>query len=225
MLESNALDYLSEPLRLVGAATGRIAQGILTTLVGALERMTGMHLIRDISRLATDFETIAPAFRKRAKAIRDLLHGDETRFVLVSAPEPHLASELLAFAEQVDQAGIPIDSVILNRVFNLPYLGTEGRLPVAVDALPNTSGKTPRWSAGLARKLVQCNRDLEMLEDEQRKRIAELREGMHGIGTHPEARLWIELPTLSPSPTSLASVNAIATLLISPTTSDPNPTA
>lgn len=221
LLESNALDYLSEPLRLVGAATGRLAQGILTTLVGALERMTGMHLMRDISQLATDFAMIAPAFRQRAKAIRELLHGDETRFVLVSAPEPHIASELLTFAHQVDQAGIPIDSVILNRVFNLAYLSTAEPLPLHSD--PKADQKPARWSAGLARKLVQCNRDLEMLEDDQLRRIAQLREGMQAVGTHPEARLWIELPTLTPSPTSLRSVQTIASRLsrAAPDNADP----
>ncbi|HAC81640.1 MAG TPA: hypothetical protein DCG06_15180 [Deltaproteobacteria bacterium] len=211
LLESNALDYLSEPLRLVGAATGRIAQGILTTLVVALERMTGMHLMRDISQLATDFATIAPAFRQRAEAIRDLLHGEETRFVLVSAPEPHIAPELLTFAHQVDQAGIPIDSVILNRVFDLAYLGSAGDLPL--DPETKTNRKPAGWSAGLARKLVQCNRDLEMVEDEQRRWISELRDGMQAVGTHPEARLWMELPTLTPAPTTLRGVQAIAARL------------
>jgi anion-transporting ArsA/GET3 family ATPase len=211
LLESNALDYLSEPLRLVGAATSRIAQGILTTLVLALERMTGMHLMRDISQLATDFETIAPAFRRRAEAIRDLLHGDETRFVLVSAPEPHITSELLTFAHEVDQAGIPIDGVILNRVYNLDHLAKME--PLKLEEPARTSRKPAGWSAGLARKLVQCHRDLEMIEEEQRVRIAQLREGMQAVGTIPEARLWVEIPTLTPPPTSLQSVRTIAALL------------
>ena len=211
LLESNALDYLSEPLRLVGAATGRLAQGILTTLVGALERMTGMHLMRDISRLATDFETIAPAFRRRAEAIRNLLHGEETRFLLVSAPEPHIAPELLTFADQVDKAGIPIDGVILNRVLQVADLATNATL--LLESTSQTNRKPPRWSAGLARKLVQCNRDLELIEDEQRQRITELRDGMQQIGTHPEARLWAQLPALTPPPTSLQSVYQIASIL------------
>jgi hypothetical protein len=62
-----------------------------------------------------------------------------------------------------------------------------------------------------------------MLEDDQLSRIAQLREGMQAVGTHPEARLWIELPTLTPSPTSLRSVQTIASRLsrTAPDNADP----
>ena len=218
LLESRALDYLSEPLRLVGAATGRLAQGLLTTLLVALETMTGMHLMRDISRLASDFGAIAPAFRRRAESIRDLLHGEETRFVLVSAPDPLITPELLSFAHEVDQAGIPIDSVILNRVFDPRHVDREN---LDNPPPPRSSGKSSApWSAGLARKLVQCNRELEMIQDEQHRLIEELRLGMQGVGTLPEARLWLELPAMTPAPTSMHGINTIASLLGAATGSD-----
>jgi anion-transporting ArsA/GET3 family ATPase len=211
LLESNALDYLSEPIRILGAATGRIAQTILATILGAIERMTGLTLMSDISRLATDFGAIAPGFRARAHAIRDLLHSDETRFVLISAPDPHINKELLAFASQVDEAGIPIDAVILNRLFSPDNFVADKVVPTETKR-----GKAPqvaKWSAGLARKMVHCSRDLEFLQANQTRILHELRAAFDNVGTHPEARLWTELPALTPPPTTLAGVTRLAELL------------
>ena len=65
--------------------------------------------------------------------------------------------------------------------------------------------------------------DLEMIEEEQRQRIAEIRDGMQQVGTHPEARLWAQLPTLTPPPTSLQSVYAIASILGQSTSENATP--
>ncbi|MFP6663702.1 MAG: ArsA-related P-loop ATPase [Deltaproteobacteria bacterium] len=211
LLESNALDYLSEPIRILGAATGRITQAILGTVMAAIERMTGLTLMSDISRLATDFAAIAPGFRTRAHAIRDLLHSEDTRFVLISAPDPHSNKELLAFASQVDEAGIPIDAVILNRLFSPGHFVADAAAPAETKG--GKAPKVAKWSAGLARKMVHCSRDLEFLRANQARILYDLRTSFDKVGTHAEARLWTELPALTPAPTTLAGVTHLAELL------------
>lgn len=215
LLESRALDYLSEPLRILGAATSRFTRGILSGVLAALERMTGLSLMSDISQLAADFSAIAPAFRERAHAIRELLHGEETRFVLVTAPEPHLTREVVAFAHEIDDAGIPIDAVIINRLFDPAEMAMEPSALVAQSSKDEGKAAAP-WSAALARKLVQCLREIEARQVRQEHLVSELRGALDEVGTHSEARLWGYLPARHPAPTTLAGIARLAEALAPP---------
>lgn len=219
LLESNALDYLSEPIRILGAATGRFARGLLSGVLSALERLTGLSLMSDISRLATDFGAIAPAFRERAHAIRELLHGDETRFVLVTAPDPHLTREVVAFAHEIDEAGIPIDAVIINRLFDPAAWAAALEPQQPASSAPGGKAVAP-WSAALARKLVQCLREIEARQMRQEQLVAELRAALDDVGTHSEARLWARLPARHPAPTTLSAITQLAEALRPPEAAD-----
>ena len=86
LLNSRALEYLGEPVRILGGASSRIARGLLSAVLSGLERMTGLSLLSDISALATDFGVVTPGFKQRAEAIRDLLRAPDTRYALLAAP-------------------------------------------------------------------------------------------------------------------------------------------
>lgn len=259
LLNSRALEYLGEPVRILGVASSRIARGLLSAVLMGLERMTGLSLLRDISTLATDFSVVSPAFKERAEAIRDLLRAADTRYVLLAAPDPHGASDILGFAAEVDRAGVTIDAVIVNRILDLappttdpaPIGGAEpgaqatpgehrsgaksapgagsardgrpigGAEPGAPGAPgEHRTGAKWNWPAALARNLVVCAKDLDTLRAGQRAVIARLRHGLDAIDAgsrlvpHRAAgRLWLELPALSPAPTSLAGIVALACAL------------
>lgn len=222
LLNSRALEYLGEPVRILGAASSRLARGILSAVLAGLERMTGLSLLRDISSLATDFGAVSPAFKQRAEQIRALLRSDETRYVLLAAPDPHGASDVLAFAAEVDRAGVSIDAVVVNRVLRVP-----GRTAQAAPAAEGAAARErpagrgqARWSANLARHLVACAKDLETLRAAQEAVIERLRSGLAAIDAvggreRPGGgnRAWIELPTLTPAPTSLEGIVALARAL------------
>lgn len=222
LLDSRALEYLGEPVRILGGASSRLARGLLSGVIAALERMTGLSLLSDISALATDFGAVVPGFRDRARAIRTLLRAGDTRYVLLAAPDPHATRDLVAFAREVERAGVGVDAVVVNRVLRFA-LDDEVRAAVApgrtAPATPSSvdgAAPRPRWSATLARHLVACAKDLDTVREAQRSVIESLHDGLVPCnGPGERAPLWVELPALSPAPTTLDGVVALARALAS----------
>jgi len=210
LLQSRALEYLADPSRILGNATSRIARGVLSGVVLALERMTGLTLMRDLSALASDFSGVAPRFRDRATSIRDLLHAPSTRYALVTAPDPHGADDVLAFAGEVDRLGIRCDAVVVNRVLSLA--GRSGERPRRPGAAARRE-RPDELPPALVRRLSECASDLEAIATGQRRVIARLRAGLDALdadrgGSSP--RSWLELPALRPPPVTLAAIVDLA---------------
>lgn len=213
LLDSKALDYLGEPMRILGGASSRLARGLLSAVLAGLERMTGLTLMSDISALATDFGAVVPGFRKRARAIRTLLRAGDTRYVLLAAPDPHATRDIVGFATEVERAGVAIDAVVVNRVLPFTLDATGVARPDAAPSEPSGAGPAKsRWSASLARNLVACAKDLDTLRAAQRAVIDALEAGLSAGSAAPEP-IWVELPALSPAPTTLAGIVALARAL------------
>jgi len=210
------------------AGTGLIVRGpdvvgiqpTSSAVLAGLERMTGLSLLRDISTLATDFGIVSPGFKERAQRIRGLLRASDTRYVLLAAPDPHGASDILKFAAEVDRAGVFVDAVVVNRVLRVPEPAA-GRSPddeAGAGAERRSGRERPRWSATLARHLVACAKDLETLRAAQQAVVEQLRAGLAAIDERAgrgagRTRSWVELPALTPAPTSLAGIVALARAL------------
>jgi anion-transporting ArsA/GET3 family ATPase len=220
LLDSRALEYLGEPMRILGGASSRLARGHLYAVLTGLERMTGLSLLSDISALATDFGAVVPGFRERARAIRALLRADDTRYVLLAAPDPHATRDLVAFAREVERAGVALDAVVVNRVLSFT-LGDQSVVTAHGSAAPSattprdaTATSRRRWSATLARHLVTCAKDLDTLRTAQRAVIDGLRDGLLTTSDPDrEPPVWVELPALSPAPTTLDGIVALARAL------------
>lgn len=222
LLDSKALEYLGEPVRILGGATSRLARGLLSAVLAGLERMTGLSLLSDISALATDFGAVVPGFRERARAIRALLHDETTRYVLLAAPDPHATRDVIGFAREVERAGVTIDAVIVNRVLGFTtgvdvqasHAGAQSGGSAGRDAARDAAPR--RWSASLARNLVACAKDLDTLRTAQRTVIDELQAGLTANRGDATAPLWVELPALTPAPTTLQGIVALARALLGP---------
>jgi len=132
----NALDFLDAPDRIAGFLEGRAIQALLgqgrtgiaarlarrgTALaLSALQRLTGVDVVRD---LATFFEVIGPltdGFAARAVAVRAILRDERTRFVVISGPGPIPAAEAVFFREHLRDVGMPFTGLVVNRVETVP---------------------------------------------------------------------------------------------------------
>jgi anion-transporting ArsA/GET3 family ATPase len=128
----NALDFLDAPDRIAGFLEGRAMQALLgqgrtgfaarmarrgTGLaLGALQRLTGVDVVRD---LATFFEALGPltdGLSQRAVAVRAILRDAGTRFVVVTSPAPIPAAEARFFRAHLRSNDMPFTGLVVNRV-------------------------------------------------------------------------------------------------------------
>ena len=128
----NALDFLDAPDRIGGFLEGRAIRALLgqgrggiaariarrgTGLaLGALQRLTGVDLLRDLTGFLEVLGPLTEGFATRAGAVRELLRAPSTRFVIVTGPGPVPAGEALFFRRHLDDVAMPFTALVVNRV-------------------------------------------------------------------------------------------------------------
>lgn len=160
----NALDFLDAPDRIAGFLEGRAMRALLgqgrtglaariarrgTGLaLSALQRLTGVDVVRD---LATFFEALGPltdGFAARAVAVRAILRDERTRFVVISGPGPIPAAEAVFFRDHLREVGMPFTGLVVNRVETVPS-GAAARGGAAVtDGLSSVLGAATAAKVG-----------------------------------------------------------------------------
>src|SRR3974390_3051414 len=127
----NALDFLEAPGRLTSFLGHRLFQLLLTptraylravsvamqTLMRQLSRVAGAEIVQDAITFFQAFEGMEEGFRVRADHVRDLLGRDTTAFVLVPAPRDDPVEEARWFADRLEESGMTVDGLVVNRVF------------------------------------------------------------------------------------------------------------
>jgi anion-transporting ArsA/GET3 family ATPase len=138
----NALDFIDAPRRLTRFLDHRLfrvltspSRGIVKavnvaaqTFFRTVAKVVGAEVIEDAIAFFRAFEGMEEGFRNRAQAVLDLLSDDDTAFVLVASPRRDTVEEARFFAEKLDEAGIEVEALIVNRMH--PHFG--GGLPEAV---------------------------------------------------------------------------------------------
>jgi anion-transporting ArsA/GET3 family ATPase len=140
----NALDFLEAPgrvmrfidgraLRLLlrpGLRAGRLgmrALGSGTNLaMRAVERLTGMTLLEDVSDFLGAFDGMYDGFRDRAANVARLLSSEHTTFLLVTSAEPEPIGEAEAFWRALVQHGMPFGGAVVNKT-HADHLDGRGR--------------------------------------------------------------------------------------------------
>jgi anion-transporting ArsA/GET3 family ATPase len=148
----NALDFLEAPSRVTrfiegrtlrlllrpGLRAGRLglkALGSGTQLVmGAVERITGLTLLEDVSEFLSAFDGMYEGFRQRAEKVAELLASEQTTFVLITSAEPEPIGEAEAFWQALVEHGMPFGGAVVNKV-HLDHLDGRGRRGVRSRAL------------------------------------------------------------------------------------------
>ncbi|MEA2297737.1 MAG: hypothetical protein QOF77_673 [Solirubrobacteraceae bacterium] len=182
----NARDFISAPLRLTQFFDGRALRlllgstGLASRLVGrgtsagfaVLRRLTGVDLLGEIRAFLTSLAGMLDGFRQRAVGVAALLRDPATTVVLVSSPEPLPVAEAIAFAGELDRAGIPVGAVIVNRMHALPGP------PVDPDRL--VAGLSADLGGRLAGLVGENLRDHLVLAGRDRRGLARLVEDLDG---------------------------------------------
>jgi len=127
----NALDFLDAPARMADFFSSRLLRMLTVPYKSRLvnfatrpfyqvaDRILGTQFLQDIAEFFILFQTMAPGFVERAKAVSRLLHDRRTSFVVVSTLEAAPAREAEFFIEVLTSRGFHLGALVLNKV--LPY--------------------------------------------------------------------------------------------------------
>ncbi len=193
LLASRAVSLLQTPAALLSGTTSAVARVALSTLLKALQRWTGLDLLRDLADFAAGFEHMIEGFLTRAEEVGRLLRAPTTAFVLVTTAEPHTIETAITFYRELVDGGFPVAGIVANRVLAFPRLD---------DDAASANGYDQRLRA----RLLRNYRELHALSRRDRQALRRL----HAATGAP---LLAAVPAITTAPTSLAGLERFARLL------------
>ncbi|MEZ3179302.1 ArsA family ATPase [Streptomyces pimonensis] len=130
----SALDFLDAPKRLGSFLDGKLIRVLLapakvggragmkflnvgmSMMTGALGKVLGGQLLKDVQTFVAAMDSMFGGFRTRADATYKLLQAPGTAFLVVAAPERDALREAAYFVERLAAEGMPLAGLVLNRV-------------------------------------------------------------------------------------------------------------
>jgi anion-transporting ArsA/GET3 family ATPase len=197
---AQALDFLDAPARILDFLGSDAARTFLAPAVGAgrfglrlaqrssgyavraLARFTGQRALSDLGQFLQSFQSMYDGFKERAAAVRALLSGPETGFVLVTSPSPRSIDETLAFHQRLAAESMPVAGLVVNRL-TLDLWGSASPLPgpeelagpLAAAGFPATGPEGP-----LAARLAAALAEHQALAAGERRALARLLDRVSG---------------------------------------------
>ena len=178
----NALDFLDAPSRLARFIDSRALGAFLrpggrflgrgsSLLFRAMQRITGVDVMRDVGEFFAAVADMTGGFRDRARRVESLLGAPATAFLLVTSPQPDSVEEATLFGRRLAERRMPFAGAIVNRVHLLP---------------PDADGEVPRaeltelLGGELGGKVARTLADAERLSERDRRSVVQLAEGIGG---------------------------------------------
>ena len=202
-LEGRLLRLLLKPGVAAGKGVGRMVGAGATTFMRVAGRVTGMELLQDLADFFRNFEGMYDGFKQRADQVLALLRDPDSRFVVVTSPEPPPLREARFFLERLEQEGLHDAGVVVNRVQpELPRDPSPASLRRAIERLDD-GATTQTLAVAYALRLLD---DVRNLAVRQRRDVAA---ALYGID--PSA--LVEVPLLGRGVHDMDGLDAIATRL------------
>ena len=175
----SALDFLDSPERLSSFLDGRFIRLLLAPargparlmtagigiVTGALSKVLGTEMLRDVQTFVSALDTLFGGFRQRAQKTYQLLKADGTAFLVIAAPEPDALREAAYFVERLNEERMPLGGLVVNRASPMPQgrLSAQQALAAAErlesDEAHEDSGATSSDTAGLTAGLLRLHAD------------------------------------------------------------------
>ncbi|RYU14611.1 ArsA family ATPase [Nocardioides iriomotensis] len=214
----SALDFLDAPERLSSFLDGRFIRLLLApakgparlmtaglgVVTGALTKILGAQVLRDMQTFVAAFDTLFGGFRQRATKTFELLQAEGTAFLVVAAPEPDALREAAYFVERLSAEQMPLAGLVVNRASRLSLTGLSGeQATAAAERLASGTTDAPEGlTAGLLRLHAERTR-LVARESRLRRRFT---------AAHPTVPT-AEVPALSSDVHDLDGLRLVGELL------------
>lgn len=162
-LDGRFIKILTAPARGAGRGLGKLLGAGLGIFSGVLTKILGTQLLTDLAAFVGAVDTMFGGFRERAEATYALLKDPGTAFVVVAAPERDALREASYFVDRLEQDGMPLAGLVVNRVQEVraPELTVEE----ALSGAQRLQGDDPRTAALLrlhADRLRNAERQLRI---------------------------------------------------------------
>lgn len=199
-LEGRLLRLLLKPGLVAGRGIGRVVGAGATAFMRVAGRVTGMELLDDLAEFFRQFEGMYDGFKERAEQVLELLRHADSRFVVVTSPEPPPLREARFFLERLQQEGLHAAGLVVNRVRpEVPRDPTDAALQRAAETLAEDDPAV----AGALRLLG----DVRNLAARQHRDVAA---ALYGV----DLRSVVEVPLLGGDVHDLAGLRTIASTLM-----------
>ncbi|MEU2559462.1 ArsA-related P-loop ATPase [Streptomyces longispororuber] len=115
-LDGKLIRLLMAPAKVGGRAGMKFLNVGMSMMTGALGKLLGGQLLRDVQTFVAAMDTMFGGFRKRADATYRLLQAPGTAFLVVASPERDALREAAYFVERLAADDMPFAGLVLNRV-------------------------------------------------------------------------------------------------------------
>ncbi|MED7824905.1 ArsA family ATPase [Streptomyces chiangmaiensis] len=115
-LDGKLIRVLMAPAKVGGRAGMKFLNVGMSMMTGALGKLLGGQLLKDVQTFVAAMDTMFGGFRTRADATYKLLQAPGTAFLVVAAPERDALREAAYFVERLAAEDMPLAGLVLNRV-------------------------------------------------------------------------------------------------------------
>ncbi|MFP5309163.1 MAG: ArsA family ATPase [Actinomycetes bacterium] len=201
-LDGKLLNLLLKPAMATGKGYLRAVNAGATAFMRIAGKVTGMELLEDLADFFRNFEGMYDGFKERAEQVLALLSDPDSRFVVVTSPQPPPLREARFFLDRLAQEGLHAGGVVVNRIHpDLSAAPTAADLHHAAEKLAD-GDDDDRAAAGALRLLA----DVENLGERER---ADVQAAL--FGRTPPA--LVEVPLLRSDVHDLDGLSTIADAL------------
>ncbi|MGW6021042.1 ArsA family ATPase [Streptomyces sp. NPDC055099] len=115
-LDGKLIRVLMAPAKVGGRAGMKFLNVGMSMMTGALGKLLGGQLLRDVQTFVAAMDTMFGGFRTRADATYRLLQAPGTAFLVVASPERDALREAAYFVERLAADDMPLAGLVLNKV-------------------------------------------------------------------------------------------------------------
>ncbi|MFC0039652.1 ArsA-related P-loop ATPase [Actinomadura rayongensis] len=134
-LDGRFMKILAAPAKTGGRFGVKVISAGFGMFTGAINKVLGVQLLRDVQTFVAAFDTMFGGFRERAEKTFRLLQTPGTAFLVVAAPEPDALREASYFVDRLARERMPLAGVVVNRVHEAEDVLSAARAQAAAETL------------------------------------------------------------------------------------------
>jgi len=122
-LDGRFIRILAAPAKAGGRAYVKVFSAGVNAATKTMTKVLGGQMLSDVQTFVAALDTMFGGFRKRADHTYALLSDRTTTFIVVAAPERDALREASYFVDRLDEEGMPLAGLVINRMYRVSAHG------------------------------------------------------------------------------------------------------